>query len=320
MDILSRKQNVANVLKMLEVSNYKPYLREYNYKDVSNKLPYDVTIDNGSWIYEQILNFMIGPYACFYTKKCIVVDYGYSKHVVDHYRIDNLNCPYILMLIYSYYCRTSRFPHIVTIIEGVETNKTLMAHIQDVYKNGQKMTTIEWTVLFFQIIYTNAFVQQNYPDVRFGRLKPHDIFITKENSQKILKLHDFTIFSSPHKFYIPNINLEIRILPTALKTEREIDLKSETLYESQNRYHDIHTFFDKLLLCTSIYTYSDEIVQFLDRIIPPFLRSTTWSRIEPYEYTTPMDILMNDPFFEKFRQKPKQNKLFKTDIIISVDK
>lgn len=80
-----------------------------------------------------------------------------------------------------------------------------------------------------------------------------------------------------------------------------------------NRYIDMHYFFltlqSKRFLPDFSKVVPTEVLEFVNRIIPENLRSAENNRdvindrgrlLQNIEYTTPLDVLISDPFFKKY--------------------
>ena len=195
----------------------------------------------------------------------------------------------------------------------------LLEYIRKNYKN---MKSIDWKVIFFQIVATLATIHRKYPEFRHNDFKANNIlvhYIPIQNGKKNLFKYDV----NGKKYGLPNIGLQIKIwdfdfaaIPgvvdnlkvTATWTDK-INVKPE-----MNRYYDIHYFFSTLTrkgFFPQFWTepeIPDKIRDFVRRILPKkYIKGkyvTERGRILINdEYITPANIMLNDPLFNKFRPR-----------------
>ena len=207
--------------------------------------------------------------------------------------------------------------------------------IKKKYKN---FTALHWKVFFFQLISTLAVIQSKFPTFRHNDLKANNILITK-----IFKNVDtFKYKVMGHSYRIPNIGYQLKIwdfdfacIPGIVDNKKVMISnkwsRSINVGPTQNRYYDIHYFFNTLIkngFFPELMTDSSipkEVKQFVLSIVPKDKQSgdsvSQKGRIlNNMEYVIPADILRDNPYFEEFRinnkekiiSKPKSNK--KVDI------
>lgn len=185
-------------------------------------------------------------------------------------------------------------------------------------KNYQNMTLKEWKIILFQILFTLAKVQQIYPSFRHNDLKANNILVqlTEINSSN-RKVYGYNI--DKYKYYIPNINLQIKIWDfdfaciDGIIENNKVNSEwanSINISKVKNRYYDMHYFFNTLIrLFPQFYNggVPREIVEFIHRIVPEKYRDNPdyvhkKGRIKiNIEYTTPYDVITMDKLFEKYR-------------------
>jgi hypothetical protein len=209
-------------------------------------------------------------------------------------------------------------------------------------KNYREFSTLDWKVIFFQIISVLAVIQSKFPSFRHNDMKANNILIHKVEKRGTL----FSYTICHNKYYVKNIGYRIKLwdfdfacIPGVVenfkvdaKWTSEINVKPE-----QNRYYDIHYFFNTLIkkgFFPALLTdpnISDEIKEFVNRVVPKKyqygkkVKDEVWKNGEKIadakyeivsergrlllddEYLIPNDILMKDPLFEEFRNyKPKK--------------
>lgn len=192
-------------------------------------------------------------------------------------------------------------------------------------KNYEKITLKDWTVIFFQLLFSLALVHQKYPTFRHNDMKANNILVelTNVNNNDPMKRYCYKIDNV--KFIIPNINVQIKIwdfdfacidgLIDNNKVNSDWPIRSN-ITSKKNRYYDIHYFFNTLMnpkFFPQLYKGGapEEIINFFHRIVPEQFRMggkyiNQKGRIMiDTEYTSPYKIIMNDPLFEKYRFRNK---------------
>jgi serine/threonine protein kinase len=206
--------------------------------------------------------------------------------------------------------------------------------LQYLRANYTTLTIKEWRVIFFQVISSIAVIQSRYPNFRHNDLKANNIIL------QILEETDedatFVNVIDNVSFYIPNIGIRCKLcdfdfscIPGIVENKKvdapwastKLNVKAE-----EHRYYDIHYFFNTMVCEQFLPNFfghdglgnpliPDEVTEFITRVIPSQLRSGKFvskggrlmlsqSKLEKMRhlhYKTPMDILINDPFFVKMR-------------------
>lgn len=194
-------------------------------------------------------------------------------------------------------------------------------------KNYKKFRLIHWKVFLFQIISVLAIIQSKYPAWRHNDLKANNILVHKTYNKKLYnknkpfknekKLH----IINGYKFYVDDIGYIIKItdfdfacIPNVIDNSKVNAewTKIINVTPEQNRYYDIHYFFNTLIkrgFLPEILTDDDvpsEIKEFVLRIVPlkyqngRFIHKRGRILIND-EFIIPIDILKNDPLFKEFR-------------------
>jgi hypothetical protein len=224
--------------------------------------------------------------------------------------------------------KNDRYKEFIERYEGGEFSSTVSILISewankgdllDFLRNNYKVfTPRHWKVIFFQILSVLAIIQSKYSSFRHNDMKANNILVHKID--KTREYHKYVVVRSVYR--VPNIGYHVKLwdfdfacipgIVDNIKVESKWTKKINVTPE-QNRYYDIHYFFNTLIrkgFFPQILT--DEIVplevkQFIDRVVPKKYRAD-----EPYvhekgrilvnvEYTTPDYLLKNDPYFEEFR-------------------
>lgn len=188
-------------------------------------------------------------------------------------------------------------------------------------KNYATMTIKYWIVIFFQILFTLALVQQKYPMFKHNDMKANNILvqITDIKNNNTNSRYRYNIDNT--KFIIPNINLQVKIWDFDFacidgviennKVNAEWTQKMN-ITKKQNKYYDMHYFFNTLISKRFFPQFyeggvPEEIIEFVHRIVPEKYRTgeryvNKKGRIQiDHEYTTPYKVIMEDPLFHKYR-------------------
>jgi hypothetical protein len=190
-------------------------------------------------------------------------------------------------------------------------------------KNWKKFTPIHWKVIFFQLISTLAVIQSKFPSFRHNDLKANNILVRKINKTK-----DYIYKVVGNLYAIPNIGYQIGIwdfdfacIPGIVDNKKVMISNKWTrginVGPVQNRYYDVHYFFNTLIkkgFFPELMTddrIPEEVKDFVNSIVPPdYQKGDSVSKggriLHNIEYTTPDDILRNNPYFKEFRIAPKE--------------
>lgn len=187
-------------------------------------------------------------------------------------------------------------------------------------KNYTTMRKREWTVIFFQILFTLAIIQQEYPSFRHNDMKANNILVQLDNietdSNKAYRYNLGNVY-----FIVPNINLQIKIWDfdfaciDGIIENNKVNsdwTKKINITKKENKYYDMHYFFNTLISKRFFPQFYEggapqEIIDFVHRVIPEEYRNGSpnvnkKSRIQvDVEYTTPYKVIMKDPLFAKYR-------------------
>ena len=182
-------------------------------------------------------------------------------------------------------------------------------------------------VLFFQIISVLAVIQKKYPTFRHNDLKANNLLVHKVPISTTNNKFKYKI--NGQIYIVPCIGFQIKLwdfdfacIPGIVDNSKvdaewtnRINIKPE-----QNRYYDVHYFFNTLTKKGFFPEFWEEKVvdkkvqEFVNRIIPNELKdgenvAERGRLLVDMEYTTPDKILKYDAFFDKMR--PECDKIIK---------
>ena len=205
----------------------------------------------------------------------------------------------------------------------------LLDYIRNNYKH---MDLMFWKVIFFQLFSTLATIQSKYPSFRHNDMKANNILLHKLNDKDTSKnqAKKFKYTVAGYIFRVPNIGYHIKLwdfdfacIPGVVDNlkvnENEEWNKSMNVTPIENKYYDIHYFFNTLYQDGFFPDFfkSDcvplEIKNFVKRVIPQKYRCGKNIHPKGYrllvneEYVTPLDILLNDKLFNEFKKNDKVN-------------
>lgn len=215
------------------------------------------------------------------------------------------------------YNKKQYYENVSILISEWANGGDLLDHIRQEYEN---FNAIKWKVLCYQILSVLAVIHKEYPSFRHNDMKANNILIQKIHNRQ--KNNKFKYKINGQIYVVPNIDIQIKLwdfdfacIPGLVENTKvsakwtdKINIKPE-----QNRYYDVHYFFNTLTRKGFFPQFWDEGVvpkelqEFVSRIIPIQYRegeyvSEKGRLLIDDEYLTPDFILKNDPYFNEFRR------------------
>jgi hypothetical protein len=185
--------------------------------------------------------------------------------------------------------------------------------------NYQSFQVKHWRGLFFQILSVLAIIHAKYPSFRHNDMKANNILVNKIPISK--KNNKFKYIINGQTYIVPSVGFQIKLwdfdfatIPGLIdnskveaKWTNKINIKPE-----QNRYYDVHYFFNTLTMKGFFPDFFDEdkvpqkIREFVERVVPKKYRkgklvSERGRVLTNDEYLTPDEILKTDPLFKIMR-------------------
>ena len=188
-------------------------------------------------------------------------------------------------------------------------------------KNYKSFKIRHWRTIFYQFLSVLAIIQAKYPSFRHNDLKGNNLLINIIDMSK--KKYKYVI--NGQIYIVPNIGFQIKLwdfdfacIPSLVnnsKVESEWTNKIN-ITPQQNRYYDIHYFFNTLTrkgFFPEFWTepeIPEKVKEFVNRIVPEKYKSgklvSEKGRILINdEYLIADEILKNDPFFKVMRENTK---------------
>lgn len=186
-------------------------------------------------------------------------------------------------------------------------------------KHHNGFTASHWKSIFFQVLSVLAVIQSKYPSFRHNDLKANNLLVQKITSQR----EYFTYKVARCDYRVKNIGYQIKMwdfdfacIPGIVDNKKvESDwTKAINVTPVQNRYYDVHYFFNTLIkrgFCPEVMTSEkvpQEVKDFINRIVPKKYQKTGTDLVGKKgrilindEYCTADDILKYDPYFEEYR-------------------
>lgn len=190
--------------------------------------------------------------------------------------------------------------------------------------NSQKLTAMHWKVIVFQLLSVLAIIQNRYPAFRHNDLKANNVLIDliRQDYENIDYSKNILYNVVNKKYKIPDIGINIKLwdfdfacIPNICENIKvhERWTNKINITTKQNQYYDIHYFFRTLInspFFPEIITSKDqkyfELKKFISDVIPACY--VTGCKISKFgrllvddEYTTPLKLLENHPYFSEFR-------------------
>nr|QFG74706.1 MAG: hypothetical protein [Megaviridae environmental sample] len=215
----------------------------------------------------------------------------------------------------SRYKKDEYYSNVSVLVSEWANGGDLLDYIKADHK---KLKLKHWKIIFFQLLSVLAIIQNKYPGFRHNDLKANNILV---NLIPPDETKNFQYKINNQKYIVPNIGFQLKLwdfdfacIPGIIDNNKvnsewtnKINVKPE-----QNRYYDIHYFINTLskkgfypdiLDNTKV---SPKIVDFVNRVVPSEYASgkkvTERGRIlTNFEFTTPDQILKNDPLFDSMR-------------------
>lgn len=180
-----------------------------------------------------------------------------------------------------------------------------------------------WKVIFFQLLSVLAVIQDKYPQFRHNDLKANNVLLHKTNINKQVRRYCI----AGEIYGVTNIGYEIKLwdfdfasikgVIENAKVDEEWSTKLCNVTSQQNKYYDMHYFFNSLIrkgFFPQFMTHENipvEAKDFINRIIPSKYKTGKYvhekGRIMVNdEYTTPEQVLRTDPYFEEFRERGRK--------------
>ena len=189
-------------------------------------------------------------------------------------------------------------------------------------KNYKSFKIRHWRTIFYQFLSVLAIIQAKYPSFRHNDLKGNNLLINIIDMSK--KKYKYVI--NGQIYIVPNIGFQIKLwdfdfacIPSLVnnsKVESEWTNKIN-ITPQQNRYYDIHYFFNTLTrkgFFPEFWTepeIPEKVKEFVNRIVPEKYKSgklvSEKGRILINdEYLIADEILKNDPFFKLMRENIRE--------------
>jgi hypothetical protein len=208
----------------------------------------------------------------------------------------------------------NKYKNTASIVITEWANRGNLSDFLEKFYKSSLFTPTHWKCIFFQILSTLAVIQSKYPSFRHNSLKVNDILIDKIENQ----CDSFTYKVARKNYKVTNIGYQIKLwdfdfacIPGIVNNDKvNTDWANKIgINIKQNRYLDLHFFFNNLISVffpNLMYDPSvpDEVIDFIERIIPDKYRGTNTKYTSErgrllvnVEYITPHKILENDPYF-----------------------
>lgn len=248
------------------------------------------------------------PYGCFYSN----IEPFVNLKIQNNSKYKEFKKMYKKKLLHS---------HVSVLISEFAELGDLLEYIRK-EKKENNLSTEFFKVVFFQLIYTLAIIQDIYPTFKHNDLKCNNILLQKSpdiyNRKTVYKIAE----NNKMKFCIPNIGIQIKLWDFDFSTIdgviNNLKIKSKwtnniNITNKKNHYYDLHFFFNTLIK-KGVYPEildqditSREIIEFINDIVPSQFREDTKNVTDSgrllvdVEYITPKDILVHHNFFDQFR-------------------
>lgn len=195
--------------------------------------------------------------------------------------------------------------------------------LEFIRQNFKNMKLIYWQVIFFQIFFTLAVIQERYPSFRHNDLKANNILLQKVEHLSSAKRSASKYSLGNYNYIIPNLGFSVQMcdfdfacIPGVVDNDKVQNegFKKVNILPERNRYCDVHFFCITLIQFVPDFLDREEIPQevkdFLYEVLPAKYRlgstkidSKTCRILSKNEYLTPREIIETFSFFKIFRNQ-----------------
>lgn len=313
-----------------------PKKRYGSYKNINRPENAEIRIIKALsyFVVKEMTPHIVLPYITFDTD--IKPFIGLEKHEIV------ANDKIFKKFIENYY--KGRFFNKVSILMSEWANKGDL--LDFVRKHYLDINLSSWKNFFFQILSVLAIIQTKYPGFRHNDLKPNNILIHKRNVNTDRNKR-VTYIINNKVYYLPKMQYQLKLwdfdfacIPGVIDNEKVSTewTSSINVNPVQNRYYDVHYFFNTFMGFFSEHIKNGhipkEVIDFIKSIVPEKLTkgkfldeigiikyqkdgktfSSKGKRInicsknrrllKDIEYITPIEIIESNPFFKEYRVKP----------------
>jgi len=173
-----------------------------------------------------------------------------------------------------------------------------------------------WKVIFFQLLSVLAIIQNKYIKFRHNDLKANNILVHKINNKKknVRYTINESVYIVPQVGYIIKLwDFDFACIPNKVDNFKVYAEWTDSINVRpiQNRYYDVHYFFNTLINFIPELTKNNlipiEVKDFIKRVLPPKFRKEPFSNdkgrlMVNQEFVTPEKILKEDIFFSEYRR------------------
>lgn len=176
------------------------------------------------------------------------------------------------------------------------------------FTRNNEITTEQWRAFLFQIISTLAKIHEKYPTFVHNALKLNDVLLECTCHEQLKYEINGKKYSVPNYGYNTKItdygfsNIDGQVENTKIREEW---CQKLGLHTDKNLYYDVcYVLFTMRRFLAKELENQKEVIEFIGRIVPDKYANrgkNTKRMIVKDEYTTPLKIIEEDIFFEKYR-------------------
>jgi len=157
--------------------------------------------------------------------------------------------------------------------------------------NSEKMKTMHWKILLFQVLFSLAIIQKKYPTFRHNDLDLNNIYVYQrtENDEKVKYNLNGTIFDIPNVGFTIKIGNFYKSVIDGFVDNKSLDAKMKKM----NRYYDFNYFMKKIF---NYIKSDDKLKEFIDDVFPEKMRGN--DKYLDNEFVLPDEIIKSNKFFK----------------------
>lgn len=190
----------------------------------------------------------------------------------------------------------------------VRENFNKMTSLHTRISNSSNKNKIDLKPIIFQVIYSLAKLDQEYPGFKHNSLDSHSIFLNNTSKNIKYQFNDTNYYLDIRKNFVKIGNFSSSYVPKMFKSKNTSDKKFNMM---KDKAFDAHYFLNSLVYRDinkkNVANY-DEMSEFIDRVLPKKLRGSNKNKYylsEKSKMKSLKDIL-SDKYFDEYKIRTKE--------------
>ena len=200
-----------------------------------------------------------------------------------------------------------KFSEIISV--RVRENFNKMSSLHTRISNSSSKNKLDLKPIIFQVIYSLAKIEKEYPGFRHNSLDSYNIFLNNTVVNTKYTYNGKNYYLDINENYVKIGNFSNSYIPQMFKSSSVEDKKYTYM---KNKSFDVHYFLNTLInrdIKLNKIKDKDELINFIDRILPKKLRGTNKNKyyLNSDAKMKSYKEIINDKYFEDYLIKTKQN-------------